>query len=281
MNRAFLATLLAGLLWGPPSHAQDPPKKAEEPEAPARAKKSAEIMRWCLVLGDADETKRKQARERLVEILGNEDVVEVLARFVPAGGRVFVGGPGGHHVGMLVQYDPSGPSEMIRGSWEGDGETVNYTLEKGAGTRYELRVERKRGKQVERSTDSGTLAQLRKRHAFLKGALSMTLPRLAVSVNNRIIPRAGTPLRSKALGAIVERPSADLAHHFFLPKGVGFIVRHVEKGSRAERLGLKPFDVLVKIEGRFVEEVDQLAARQGVLEYLRRARPGRKNLKLE
>jgi len=280
MTRAFLATLLAGLLWGPRLLAQDPPQEAENQEAQAKAQKHAEIMRWCMQLRHADEAEREQAKGKLVELLGNAEVVEVIARFVPAGGRVFVGGPGGH-VGMLVHIDSTGPSEMIRGSWEGKGETVNYTLEKGAGTRYELRIERKRDKQVERSTDSGTLAQLRKRHAFLKGALSMTLPRLAVSVDNRLIPRAGTPLRSKTLGAIVERPSADLAHHFFLPKGVGFILRHVEKGSRAELLGLRPFDVLVKVEGRWVEEVDQLAAKQGVLEYLRRARPGRKNLKLE
>ena len=73
-------------------------------------------------------------------------------------------------------------------------------------------------------------------------------------------------------------PSEDLAYHLYLPRRVGFVVASVPPGSVAEKLGLK-FDVITKLDGKWLEKIRQLEVKTGTLEYVRRGKTGR--LKLE
>ncbi len=61
------------------------------------------------------------------------------------------------------------------------------------------------------------------------------------------------------------------------PVGIGCktTMTSVVKGSRAEQLGLKEHDVLLRIDGELVDSPDQLGKlekNEGVLEYVRRAK---------
>lgn len=70
-----------------------------------------------------------------------------------------------------------------------------------------------------------------------------------------------------SLGASVRRPTEALAFHLSLTAGVGLIVAAGEKGSLADRIGLRTFDVVVERDGLEVET-------PGDLEGLERAADG-------
>ena len=53
----------------------------------------------------------------------------------------------------------------------------------------------------------------------------------------------------------------------------------VSPGSVAEKLGLEKLDVIIKLDGKWIEKLRQLEVKTGTLEYVRRAKTGR--LKLE
>ncbi|MHC4958411.1 MAG: hypothetical protein ACYTGN_08535 [Planctomycetota bacterium] len=178
----------------------------------------------------------------------------------------------------LVLLDPKGPSESIRGTSTDKNGKVDYTLKRLGGGKYELRARRTQGvvgvtgldkletKVLEEIKDEGTMAELAKRHAFLHGAPM----RGGVGFGGLVVQTSRGPHGARVLGAFATRPSEDLAYHLFLPKGVGYVVRHVAKGSRAEKLGLKPFDVITKVDGKWIEDPKQLE-RAKSLEYFRRA----------
>lgn len=254
--RVLLATLLLALSLV----AQDEPQKKPD---------KAQVMRWFMQLHDEDDARRQQALEELAKLFGSREAVDVVAEFFVPPMR------GGLSGGMVVMIDKAGPSEAITGSYSDEHGKVSYTLKKGTGAKYDLAAKRtKDGRLIETIEDSGTLADLRKRHAFLKDFKALSFMPLG-----RMRADLGLPQRAKALGMFVARPSRDLAHHFYVPPGVGWVVRHVDKDSRADKLGLKPYDLLLKIDGKWIEDLSQLDAEEGVLEYRRRADKGRLILK--
>jgi S1-C subfamily serine protease len=94
---------------------------------------------------------------------------------------------------------------------------------------------------------------------------------------------------SKRLGIYVAPVSPALRSHLSLGQGKGLLVIAVKRGSLAESEGLKPHDVVLKLDGRPVEDGDPesfrkdlakaLAKPQFTLEILREGKP--RSLKIE
>ncbi|MHC4933067.1 MAG: PDZ domain-containing protein [Planctomycetota bacterium] len=184
-----------------------------------------------------------------------------------------------------VLLQPGGPGEVISGSWS-DGDTKGtYSLTSIGKGRYRLKAKTE-GEAESTIKDEGTLVELKRRHAFLKGQAGTIIfpsPRLTTHLKDGewVVATADSlhvvqekdPLSS--LGVRVARPTDELAYHLYLPQGVGFVVGEIAKGSRAEKMGLKRFDVLVKINGEHLESERQLKGAKGKLEILRRGKPHR------
>jgi serine protease Do len=73
----------------------------------------------------------------------------------------------------------------------------------------------------------------------------------------------GAPLtkivRSRAfLGVNLLEPDADLAAYFAVPAGEGVLITAVEKGTPAEKAGIKSGDVIVQMAGKAVKESDDI-----------------------
>jgi hypothetical protein len=170
-----------------------------------------------------------------------------------------------------IGVDASG-SEVMSGSRSVNGKRTDYTLRSLGKGRYKLEASTSDANgEKSRVKDEGTLAELRKRYEFLGDVGAMVLP-LRFSRPPVEQARIGIP----ELGIKVKRPGADLAWHFFVPPGVGFVVTDVDPLSLGHKLGLKPHDLLLKIDGRPIEGKTQLAAiakGRGKLEAIRRAKP--------
>lgn len=61
--------------------------------------------------------------------------------------------------------------------------------------------------------------------------------------------------RSKAFGAELRQMSRQLAEYFQVPDGEGVLVESVEKGSAAEKAGVKAGDVIIKIGNERIHEL--------------------------
>lgn len=69
--------------------------------------------------------------------------------------------------------------------------------------------------------------------------------------------RVQPPSRSKALlGIAVEPISADLQKHLGISNGL--LVRRVQPNSLAEKSGIRPYDILLKIDGRPIQGVEDI-----------------------
>jgi len=166
-------------------------------------------------------------------------------------------------------------SEAMSGSWSADGESTTYRLKsKGDGT-YELNATVRGTDGNERTVrDEGSLASLRRKYPFLRQAGMIFLS--DVPFASATAPRRDrSAARVAELGVKVRAPSDDLRHHLALPEGAGLLLDQVEAGSVAEKLGLRPFDVIVRIGGELVEKAEQLKdlanKRRPDFEYYRRA----------
>ena len=251
----------------------------EKPKAPDRA----QVMKWLMQLSDKDAAKRKEAEAALRKITPDQWIAAVRKQHRE---HLLFAFPGGQVHGLRVLIDPGGAREIISGTWTDDDSQITYKLKSLGKGRYSLTGERKVGeKLMERIADEGTMAELKKRYEFLKADLAIRVPSFVFS------PRAGrglttalmNPMRRmsliESLGIAVRPPSEDLAYHLYLPRGVGFVVASVPPGSVAEKLGLEKFDVITKLDGKWLEKRAQLEVKTGTLEYVRRARTGQ--LKLE
>jgi hypothetical protein len=184
-----------------------------------------------------------------------------------------------------------GGSEVISGSADG----TDYTLKSLGEGRYELTATKRAddGKVMEETKDQGTLKELQEKYAFLKAGLAIQYP-AAVSVRPRTFKIETAPLRAWAATAVnesadvpcvtwggggkvgvqVTEASGDLRFHLRLPEGAGFIVRDVAAGSRAEQIGIRRMDVLLRLDGELIDsplQLKKLHEKKGVLEILRRA----------
>ena len=263
------------------------PLFAQDDEKPIKPPDREQILAWVQKLGSADEAERKEAQEKLREIGPHA----LLAALQPGLGKTMGGVffPGKDVTGIRVMIDPRGAGEIIDGSWS-DGESkVTYTLKSLGKGRYKLTGTKTEGKAAEAATfsDEGTMADLKKRHDFLKANVAVRVPGFALTPTGAGFPRGLTVRRAlpakhlKQLGVTVRRPEEALAYHLYLPRGVGFVVESVDKGSLAERIGLEKYDVLTRLGAKWIEKHAQLAnldTKGGVLEYVRRAKPAQTKL---
>ncbi|MCS6997017.1 MAG: Do family serine endopeptidase [Casimicrobiaceae bacterium] len=79
---------------------------------------------------------------------------------------------------------------------------------------------------------------------------------LAMDVVNQL--RTGGAIRRGMLGVSIGPVTRDLAEAFGLPRSQGALVSQVNKGSAAEKAGIKPGDVILKFNDRTVEESSDL-----------------------
>ena len=261
-----MRTLLLTLLLVAPLLAQD----AEEKE-PAKQDKATEIRQLIeSFLENKDEKKLEEVEKQLRALFQGRELKLEFKPLTPVIGqelRVFFDGM------------PQGGQETISGSSNG----TSYTMKSLGGGRYKLTATQKvRDGEAKQITDEGTLKELSKKYAFLKGMFAVRVPMTHVTLdataepglalNRPLVSHVGRP----RLGMLVRPPSESLSHHLELPTGAGLVVGSVVKGSRAEKLGLKEHDVLLRIDGDLIDSADQLgklAEDKGVLEYVRRGKP--------
>lgn len=170
----------------------------------------------------------------------------------------------------VVIGSTTGPQESLSGSWEQDGKKGKYTLKSIGKGRYELRAEIDGQEQPVR--DTGTFHDLSKRHKFLRGRGGAFI----FSPKFEGFTIAGNTFKVAPIIGFRLSPASDaLRHHLALPQGAGLIIDEVLPGTRAARLGLKKYDILLRIDGDPVDDVAQveaLAKNEGTLEYVRRGK---------
>ena len=85
----------------------------------------------------------------------------------------------------------------------------------------------------------------------------------AVNVKDQIVQN-GKVQRGR-LGVAIQEVNQSLAGSFGLPKAAGALVANVEKGSPAEKAGLKTGDVVLKIDGKDIVSSLDLSSRVGTM----------------
>jgi len=186
--------------------------------------------------------------------------------------------------GVLVLDPWSGSCEVIRGSADG----YDYTLESTGEGRYTLRAKRagEDGRTLEEFVRDGTLQELQEQYPFLKKTVFLRAftgsfrPRRVEAVTEvKGIPSKvaiATIEATSVQGLRVRTPPEELRFHLELPEGAGLIVEQVDPGSRAEELGLRRFDILLRLDGELIDsprQLERLGDRRGELEIIRRAAP--------
>ncbi|MHC5052450.1 MAG: hypothetical protein ACYTGK_17800, partial [Planctomycetota bacterium] len=245
MRTLLLTTLiLAAPLLAQEADEQEPPKRVEQTK-PTKQDKAAEIRKLVETFFDGqDEQKIEELVARLRELYQAD---EVKLAFRPVESQ---------QLRLVFGGSPQGGQETIAGSSDG----TSYTLKSLGGGRYELTATQEvRDGESRQITDEGTLKELRKKYGFLKTMLGVGLyggDRLNWGDRINWVQFTDTP--TARLGVFVRPPSKSLSHHLELPTGAGLVVATVTKGSRAERLGLKEHDVLLRIDGDLIDSPDQL-----------------------
>lgn len=258
----MMRTLLLTLLLAAPLLAQE--AEESKPAKQEKQDKAAEIRKFIETFLDGKDDKSLAELEKRLHAMLQGD--ELKLEFKPL--------IAGREMRVVFGDAPTRGQETIAGSSNG----TSYTLKSLGGGRYKLTATQKvRDGEAKQITDEGTLKELSKRHTFLKGMYAVRVPMVGVTHFGPWGP-AGLPvavtLRAR-LGMHVRPPSESLSHHLELPTGAGLVVGSVTKGSRAEKLGLKEHDVLLRIDGDLVDSADQLKNLQkneGVLEYVRRGK---------
>ena len=234
----------------------------------------AQVKKWIQMLSSEDAAKRDEAVSALRDLgpAGFEAMLEALREKSP-GTQVVKIDPKGMEGWTFLDGTDGSVKETMRGSVR-DGEArIEYTLNSLGAGRYRLSATRRTGDDEAKIKDEGTLAELRKRHSFLKDMRGIRFAEFPFKLQRiRAEPQA-TPIRS--LGITVRPVPEVLGYHLFLPAKVGYVVETVEKGGRGEKLGLQRFDVLTRSDGRWVQSTDQLARAGAEIGYLRRAREPR------
>ena len=214
-----------------------------------------------LLAAEADETKRAEMLKELVAALTREGDALVAVDALPLRLRA---------VGV-------NPFEAMNGAWDENGKKGSYTLKSLGEGRYRLdaRIE-KDGAVVETIEKVGTLADLRRAHPFLKsGALVLQLGPFGSAPENALGPLIDSDPRSATgtVGLFAEPVPEPLAHHLLLVAGEGLMVKAVVPGSRAERIGLRRYDVILRIGDERVEspaQLKRLNEEEGTVEIVRR-----------
>jgi len=203
------------------------------------------------------ETKRA-ALKRLHEILNRG----AATNWSPMGKGVHV------QTLRLLVPDAGQSGEEIQGTWQKGGRIFRYTLRSDGKGVYSLEAKPAAAAKGERTTsakdtiqDKGTLAELRKRHEFLRhGSMVLDLGGRDGSFGlSTSIPRlSGVFARRPVVGVTVRPASDELRHHLELPIGAGLVVTSVMPESRAAKVGLRRFDIVVRVGEDLVDEAKQL-----------------------
>jgi len=238
--------------------------------------------------GETDPAKRDELVQELVKALtenvgGVESNALVLVNQQP----------------LRLQALDTNPFETMNGSWDDQGRKGTYTLKSLGKGRYRLEAKIEgEGTTAETIEKEGTLADLRREYPFLKrgGTLFFNFAPGFEGV------RLGAPLdaaetqpdtffdslhvfskaRTAEVGLVVGDVPEELAHHLVLVSGEGLIVQQVQPGSRAEALGLRRFDVLMRLGEERIEspaQLKRLNETEGRLEIIRRGE--RKTIELK
>jgi serine protease Do len=94
--------------------------------------------------------------------------------------------------------------------------------------------------------------------------VSFAIPiEMAVNVKDQIVQN-GKVTRGR-LGVAIQEVNQSLAGSFGLPKAAGALVANVERGSPAEKAGLKTGDVVLKIDGKDIVSSIDLSSRVGAM----------------
>lgn len=187
-------------------------------------------------------------------------------------------------------------TETISGSADG----TEYKLKSLGDGKYELHATKRAedGRLMEEWTDKGTLKELQEKFAFLRSGLALQVPAApAGQIAGVRWGRVGVPLWTEAqvqydsavttfggatwngggrVGVTVHPTPEELRFHLELPEGAGFIVQQVVPGSRAEQIGIRRMDILLRLDGELIDsplQLKKLHEKKGVLEIIRRAVP--------
>ena len=280
-------------------------KRAEELrlEAEQRSKwgiTAEELKRRLLDLQSADEATRADAMEQLKRVDAKlEDLLPVIEDLLARTERVR-----GTLNDLRVKVEPrtiylaglagGGGSEAISGTVDG----TEYSLKSLGGGKYQLAATKRDGdgRVMEQIEDQGTMVELQGKYPFLAAGLAVQWKAPAAANWAKVVelqtaapagvrawraPLAvGTDVQYGAwdgggrVGVTVCAPSEDLRFHLQLPEGAGFIVQHVVPGSRAEQIGIRRMDILLKLDGELIDspiQLKKLHEKAGVLEILRRS----------
>jgi len=232
----------------------------------------------------SQDREAREAAIRALERMDPEKVCEVLMRVVKekgiSSGEVLFVTPRVKDARVLVLDPMTGSSEVIRGSADG----YDYTLESIGDGRYTLRAKRigEDGRTLEEFVRDGTLKELQEKYPFLRKTLAIQTFDGSLRVRDKFtMDRAKAAMVTFSPGAgccpaglTVRTPPEELSFHLELPEGAGLIVERVDPGSRAEKLGLRRFDILLRLDGELIDSPRQLEAldrSRGELEIIRRA----------
>ena len=267
MRILLSALLLAGLAFAQEDTKKENKKEDLDVEA---------IMRLADQIHDADPKKAAAAKEALREF-GTATLRAVVADVKrqirelekELGQTLF--NFSSNFGGMFVLDGVVGESgtTYVHGTYTDDsGKAHRYSL-KGLGKgRYELKstTTDENGQEKEVKAE-GTMAELQIKYSFLKGTRPLGVPRLGVrefGVRDlqgsalEFFPQFGlsrpTARSLRKLGATVKKPSEELAYHLALPAGAGLVIDKVRKNSRAEKAGLRRHDVILKVNGVFLDD---------------------------
>jgi hypothetical protein len=257
--------LLLCLLLAAPLPAQE----EKEKEEPAKKDRAAEIRKLLDEFVAAYETDAEAARKK-VEALLRQLLDKDLDVFLP------------RRAAHIILQGTTGGHEVIRGSSDG----TSYTLHSLGGGKYRLEATQKDEKgETRKITDTGTLKELRSKYGFLKGSFVIGVPLSvdafkpvpveAFEVGALVAPGRQAARTPTKIGVMVQPPGEELSHHLELPAGGGLVVGPVFPGSRGAELGLRQYDVLLRIDGELIdspEQLDRLQQDRGTLEYIRRAK---------
>ena len=246
------------------------------------------------LLGDLqsrDEAERARAIEQLKQVdMKLEELLplieEVLARTERMRGAL-AGFQVEPRTLVLRGLGGSEGSEAISGTADG----TEYSLKSLGGGKYQLTATKRDddGRMMEQIEDQGTMAELQGKHAFLQAGLAVewkvpaTWDYFVSNGQATAAKRFRAPVADVGhgvwdgggrVGVTVCPPSEDLRFHLQLPEGAGFIVQYVVPGSRAEQIGIRRMDILLKLDGELIDspiQLKKLHEKTGVLEILRRS----------
>ncbi len=264
-------------------------KRAEEIRRIERQREvSAKLNRLLDELRSKNEATRKDAMEALKQAnLSLDELLPLIAEALERAERIRTDLGEYRALASGLRTLRLG-TEAISGSADG----TDYTLRSLGDGKYELTATKRHadGKLMEETRDQGTLKDLQEKYAFLRAGLAIQAPLVAatpVQVNwgdfggvwrGRVVTDGNaqdlTWNGGGRVGVNVTPPPEELRFHLQLPEGAGFIVQQVVPGSRAEQIGIRRMDILLKLDGELIDspiQLKKLHEKTGVLEIIRRA----------